>query len=79
MQRPVDNNATSNQHSNQHGTGQSTNHFGNAHHKMLINSCPPANRKDLKKRTREGDNIANLFSLIGAWLTPAAPVAGKSP
>ena len=75
MQRPVDNNATSNQHgSNQHGTFEYT-----AQHKMPIDGCLPANREDLKKRNREGDNIANLFSLIGAWLTPAAPAAGKGP
>ena len=50
-----------------------------ATHQMLIDSCPPANREDLKKRIREGENIANLFSLVGAWLTPPAPAAGKGP
>ena len=46
---------------------------------MIIDSCPPANREDLKKRIREGENIANLFSLVGAWFTPPAPAAGKGP
>ena len=28
---------------------------------------------------REGENIASLFSLVGAWLSPPAPAEGKSP
>ena len=37
------------------------------------------NSDDLKKRIREGENIASLFSLVGAWLSPPAPAEGKSP
>ena len=43
------------------------------------NNNQPGNNQHSAGQYTEGEDIASLFSLVGAWLSPPALAEGKSP